>query len=119
MEVVGAISGVDVLLLKDSDGPVARLGTVRRRSVRRRGVGRGSVGRGRRRVGRCSVGRGRSGVGRGDICRAGPVGTLGMVGDSHQGNSSDDELKRQEFRVQLLAHYINAPIFCSKMQIWY
>ena len=88
VEVVGAISGVDVLFLKDSNGLVAGLDI-----VRRRGIARGSIGRGGRSVGRGSIGRGW-----GSVDRTGPVGKLRPVGDSNQGQGSNDELKHIDGR---------------------
>ena len=78
---------MDILLLEDSDRLVARLAVGRGRGVLRLGL----VGRGRSIGGPVGVGRG--GVGRGGVGRPGPVGR--PVGDSHQGQGSDDELKHQ------------------------
>ena len=68
VEVVGAISGVDVLFLEDSNGLVAGLDTVCGSGIAWRW---GSVG------------------------SPGPVGKLRTVGDSHQGQDSNDELKHK------------------------
>ena len=79
-------------MLQDSDRLVARVAVGRGGKIlglglvgRGRGVGRGSIGRG-------SVGRGSIGRGRGGVARPGPVGRLGPVRDSHQGQGSNDEL---------------------------
>ena len=87
MGAVGAISRVDILLLQDSDGLVAAVSVRRSRVVAGLGlVGRGNVGR----LGLGSVGRGNVGRARGGVCRT----VNRPIGSSHQGQSSDDELRK-------------------------
>ena len=85
---------MDILLLQYSDRLVAGVAVGRGRGVLGRGlVGGGSVGR--------LGGVGGGSVGRGDVGRPGPVGRLvGPVGDSHEGQGSDDELKWRKLVVK-------------------